>query len=130
MRTRKVFLEGFVELKRDLFRGTKTNLISPNVTIEKKLRGLRLSVQAIELCGFQFDGNACRCNILSNGKDFAVVEDSEGVTTIRKHSTRTSNTYTLTSSGLARTMVDEGYEPKKHYKVTSPEKGVMVIHKE
>ena len=82
------------------------------------------------MCGFEFNGNACQCNVLSNGKDIAVVEDSDGVVIIRKHKTRSSYTYTITSSTLARILVEKGYEAQKHYKVTSPEKGVMIIHKE
>lgn len=90
---------------------------------------IRLSKAAIDLGDFKFDDKGdCKCSVLINPVNFmfAIRQNPNGKFSLKKCRTN----FSLNNCSLIDHLMRLGYLEKKHYIVTSPEKGVLLIDME
>lgn len=114
MKSRKIFLDGFVELKPNIFRD-KTSEKSGFITIQERI--VHISSKAVKTLGINFDedGN-CYCRVmLSNDGRFAIIIDEDGPFIIKK-----INRYgfaQINNTELCSVLQKNGFTRKRHYAI-------------
>lgn len=128
MKNRKVFLDGYVELKRDYFKAGRTK--ESFVVINPQVGFIGVSVGSLELAKVNAPaGEFVNVRIgIHNSKDkFIIVFDEAGDFTTRRIG---NSTLRFNSVGAVRKLIECGFKGRQRYKVSSPEENVIVVSKE
>ena len=127
MKTRKIFLDGYVELKPSLF--TSKTYQRNDVGIDSARNIINIGNGVLAMAQVKLEkGETANVRIgIHNSKDkFIIVFDEEADFKARRYS---SPTIQICSAGAVRGLIKNGWHHKR-YKATSPEQGVVIVTKE
>ena len=128
MKNRKVFLDGYVELKRDYFKGGRTK--ESFVVVNPQVGFIGVSVGCLELAKVNAPaGEVVNARIgIHNSKDkFIIVFDETGDFGTRRIG---NSMLRFNSIGAVRKLIECGFKGHQRYEVHSPEENVIVVFKE
>ena len=127
VKNRKIFLEGYVELKPTMFKGRPYGRNS--VTINGGKGYIAISggiLQTAKANLAQGESANLRFGIHNSNEKFIFVFDEDGEFKITRYE---SASVRFVNIGAVRELIQAGWEAKR-YKATSPEEGVIVVTKE
>jgi hypothetical protein len=128
MKNRKIFLDGYIELSRELFKSGKT--YESFVVIDTKRNFLGLGAGSLQLAKVNTPVGEhvnARIGIHNSNEKFIIVFDDDGVFKTKRNC---RGMVRFNSVGIVRKLIECGFQGDKHYKVNSPEEGVLVVTKE
>lgn len=127
MKSRKIFLDGYVELSPKLFKAART--FDSFVIIDNKRGFIGVSEGALQLAKVNAPAGEyvnARFGIHSSNDKFAIIFGDGDFKTKRFG----KSMLRFCATGVVRELIKCGYHAGKRYKVTSPEEGVLVVTKE
>jgi hypothetical protein len=128
MKNRKIFLDGYIELSRELFKAE--NILKSFVVVDGKGRYISVNSGSLVLANVKAKAGEVvnmRIGIHKDNDAFVIVFDEEGEFEAKKYNT---GTLRLNNVIVASKLVKCGFCGGKRYKVTSPEEGVLMVTKE
>ena len=133
MKTRKIFLEGYVQYVPEHFKGG--HLEHAFVMLSKNDRGLFISRRAMLKAKADMTIPVLNVSVLYNEAEskFAVVFDKDGMFTLRAYQKNPTGNYSghqMAGVAFIRKLKEMGFEQNKRYEVEVPEDGVIIVKKE
>lgn len=125
MKTRKVFLEGYIELSPVLFKSKRRDLAFVSITQNNNI--LQVNSGAMQEAKVRFNEQGVymsRVFINKEAKSFAIVFDDSGEIMGKTYK---ANSLRISNSGMIRKLQELGFKSCVRYKATSPEEGVLVV---
>lgn len=129
MKKRKVFLEGYIELVPELFRGRGSGDAS-YVSINSKYCYMGISAGAMHEAKVKVNRGefvSARVGVHENKDKFVIVFDEEGALKTKKHK---AGSIRFANVSVVKSLVASGFAGGKRYKASSPEENVLVVTKE
>lgn len=127
---RKVFLDGYIELVPELFRGRASGDAS-YVSIDSKHCYMGISAGAMHQAKVKVNRGevvSTRIGIHESKDKFVIVFDEEGtLKTTKKHK---AGSIRFANVSVVKSLVASGFTGGKRYKASSPEENVIVVIKE
>lgn len=133
MKTRKLFLDGYVQYVPKYFKsGSKEKAFA---LITKDGRGVFLSRVALAKANIASDNAIIGVDVLFNETEskFALVVNEEGQFSLRSYQKGTDGMYSayqMTNTKFIEKLKEMGFESGIRYKVEVPEDGVIIVKKE
>ena len=127
MKKRKVFLEGYIELVPELFRGRTSGSY---VSLDANYKYIGISAGAMNEAKVKVNrGEAvsARIGIHANKDKFVIMFDEEGTLNTKRYK---AGSIRFTSASVIKSLVASGFTGGKRYKASSPEENVIVVVKE
>ena len=133
MKTRKIFLEGYVQYVAKHFKGSGKDKAFAVLT--KNGRGVLVSQFTLAKAKADTRKPVLNCDIYLNEAEskFALVFDEEGKFSLRSYQKYTSGHYTayqMSNNEFVAQLKEMGFELGVRYNAEIPEEGVIVIKKE
>ena len=128
MKSRKIFLDGYVELSPKLFKAART--FDSFVIIYIKRGFIGVSEGSLQLAKVNAPSGEfvnVRLALHKSNDKFAIVFDEDGIYKTRRFGKAMIR---INGIGVIRRLIECGFRANKRYKVTSPEAGVIVVAKE
>jgi hypothetical protein len=128
MKTRKIFLDGYIELSRELFKAEK--VCKPFVVVDDERGYIGISTGSLALASVEAKISEvvkARIGIHKDNDKFIIVFDEEGEFKAKRYNV---GMLRFNNISVARKLAKCGFCVGKHYKATSPEENVLVVTKE
>lgn len=133
MKTRKIFLEGYVQYVPKFFRGgTKDKGFA---VINKRGNGILVNRYALAKANVDISKPVLNADVFINQNEskFAIVFNEEGRFTLRSYQklqTDKYSAYQMSSSNLVDDLKGIGFEVGVRYNTEAPEDGVVIVKKD
>ena len=133
MKTRKIFLDGYVQYVPKFFRGG--NKDKGFAVINKCGRGILVNRFALEKANVDISKPILNADVFVNQKEskFAIVFNEEGRFTLRSYQKLKADKYSayqMSSSNLIDDLKEIGFEVGVRYNTESPEDGVIIVKRD
>lgn len=128
MKTRKIFLEGYIELSPVIF--ARTSKLGNFVSLSRQENHITIGMNVAKSAKVNIgkdDVAKVDVYIEPNTKRFAIVFSENGKYKAKRYK---SASLRLCNTAITKALCEYGFEAGKRYKANSPEEGVVIVTQE